>query len=1323
MKKSTLIFSFAIFFCLFSKFSMGQASFIADHYSGCDNVTVHFTDMSVGATSWQWNFGNGNTSTDQNPNAQYNTVGTFLVTLTINGGSSFTDTIHVYQSPTASFTIDNDTTCIGHEFTFTSTSVPGTGTLATYEWSFGDGQQDVGTNSTIPHTYTLSGSFSVNLTVYDIYTCYAASPPQNIYVAPAPVSSFTTSPPFSCTVPVNVNFVNNNTSSNAYQWTFGDTASGSSDTSYLITPPSHTYSTSGSYTVMLLAITGNCIDTSTYIFNATSITASYSTQADTVCRYDTVFFTNTSSPAPGLVSWNFGDPASGIYNTSALIDDYHIFANSGWHTITMIADIGNGCNDTIVDSIYVLPQPVFSLFTTDDSTRCNVPVTIHFQSTGDNDINQWHWDFGDGGITDTSVLQNPNYTYNGFGTYDIQLIATNNFGCSDTITHFSYIQIQPPSVLITTPVDSGCANTDQFTFNATSTNVAGDTTTTYAWDFGDGTSINNGPTVTHTYTQCSVYDVSVTITTSGGCTATTTRQALIKTGFPPTADFTWQPSVMCYNDTTEFFDNSTANGCPITGWYWDFGSNEEDPIHVFPDTGIYDVTHVAYSNGCPDSITKQQIITIHPPKAIFTFYYNCANPYSVQFYDTSHGDELVVWNFGDGVTDATNAQAIVHTFTSTGQYQVMLHAYNFTYGCDDSTTSTINIYDPDANIVVANATGCYPFTANFDGSTSQDAQFYSWNFGDPASGPLNTSVSSTPVHTFNSPGFYTVSLTITDPHGCLDSTTFVVHAVGPIASFTSPDTTGCRPFATTFNSTSTPEGSAIVQYYWNFNYPGLTDLDTNTSGSSGFTYPNSGYYAVQLTVEDANGCRDSIVNDSLIFVSFPIPSFQADTFICDSISNQFTVNVGGALLPIEYEWDFGDGSAPVVNTGQGVSNTVSHTYFTNDIVFNIQVRVTDANGCDTTISQAIQVLRPSTEYVLLDSEICVKTLAKFYSANDDSIFAWLWEPDGPLGYTGQSDQDTAIFGFTVPGSYGLTVTVTNPGCTVTKHYDNILFLDGPLAFFTFPPTTHCPPVDITFTSHLVNGSAYEYIQWDFGDGQIGTTPSPDSVITHTYYAVGTYIPSAQIAYQLPNGSICTRADTNITGAQVVILNVLDVDITQDTILITEGMSDTLTSVLTPIINDPPYSYAWNIYPGMDPLSIYNITSAIYNSTEGDTAVILVVTDNSGCEARDTVYIEVNLCEEDMKIPNVFTPSADGVGGDGKNDTYYIDDLCPIEDFKITVFNRWGNIVYESGDYNFRWDGTDTNGKDCAEGVYYYTLHAKRKDLHGYIHVIRGKGSK
>lgn len=1321
MKKITFIFSFAIFLCLFSGFTYGQADFTADNFSGCAPLTVNFTDQSTGATSWSWDLGNGNNSTSQNPSALYNTVGDYTVVLTINGGtSSHTEVIHVFASPVASFIADDDTTCEGNSLTFTSTSTQGSAAITTYTWSFGDGNVITG-GSTISHAYALAGNYSVNLVVIDGNNCQSQSSNFTVHVVPGPHANFVMSPQSSCVVPQNVSFSNLTApQANSYVWTFGDPASGSADTSFLASPPAHLYSANGSYTITLTATTGNCTSVFTQTFVASPITASFTSLPDTICRFDTLFFNNTTVPPPSLAGWNFGDPASGAFNVSNSINPYHVYGSSGWFHITMVADIGNGCTDSDTDSVYVQPQPVFTAFTTNDSTLCNVPATIHFQSTGDANINQWHWDFGDGIAVDTSVLQNPNYTYNNFGSYTIQLIATNSFGCTDTVTRPNYIIIQPPTVQITSPMDSGCANTDQFTFNALSTNVLGDTTSVYHWDFGDGATLNNGPTVTHTYTQCNVYNVTVTITTSGGCTATDTRPGWIKTGFPPTANFGWQPSVMCYNDTTTFTDSSLANGCPVTGWQWSFGSNEQNPEYVFPDTGVYDVTLTAYSNGCPDTMERQQIITIHPPKAIFTFYYNCTNPYQVQFYDTSHGDELVIWNFGDGDTDNTNIQSVIHTYAQRGSYQVLLHAYNFTYGCDDSTMATINIYDPDANITVSSGQGCHPFTVNFSGTTSQDALLYAWDFGDPASGLLNFSNLPTPQHTFNAPGFYTVLLTITDPHGCTDTTTYVVHAVGPEASFTSPDTTGCRPFNATFNSTSVGEGSPLSQYIWNFTYPGISDIDTTTAGTATHLYPVSGFYTIALTVIDAAGCRDSIVNTSYISVTFPIPQFSGvDTFICDSTQNPYTVVVNGAS-PFDYEWDFGDGSAPVINTNVvAASNTEQHTYFQNNHTYTVSVKVTDVNGCDTTITTNILVLRPTANFSVTQADSCGYTSAFFNGPNTDYISAWVWHPNGPFGYTGTAVNEDPQFNFTIPGYYGASLTVTNPGCTVTSHQDSLVFVPGPQSYFDFPPVVHCPPVDVTFTSHLVSGT-YNYIQWDFGDGSIGQTNAPDSVTTHTYYADGVYNPTAQIAYTLSSGRVCLYTDTNITGAQIVVQSYMDVDITQDTILLTEGLSDTLTSLLTTTVNDPPYTYNWTLYPGSEALSIYNITSAIYNSDAGDTAIILVVIDNSGCEARDTVYIIVQLCEKDLTIPNVFTPSGEGNTGDGKNDTYYIKDLCPIEDFKMTIYNRWGNIVYETTDYGFHWDGTDDNGKDCSEGVYYYTLHAKRSDLHGYIHLIRGK---
>src|SRR6185295_18014431 len=156
-------------------------------------------------------------------------------------------------------------------------------------------------------------------------------------------------------------------------------------------------------------------------------------------------------------------------------------------------------------------------------------------------------------------------------------------------------------------------------------------------------------------------------------------------------------------------------------------------------------------------------------------------------------------------------------------------------------------------------------------------------------------------------------------------------------------------------------------------------------------------------------------------------------------------------------------------------------------------------------------------------------------------------------------------------------------------------------------------------------------------------------------------------------------DSNLTG-DILITNVLSVDITEDSILISEGRMDTLTSTYTDPSNNSPYTYTWTVIHSGDVLPIYNITGAVYTATDGDSAVALVLQDAMGCQAYDTVRTIVIPCEKDLLIPNVFTPN-----GDSLNSTYYIEDLCPIPDFKFEIFNRWGNLVFESNDYMFRWD--------------------------------------
>jgi PKD repeat protein len=241
------------------------ADFTVNHVSGCAPLSVTFSDASTGGpTSWSWDFGNGNTSTLQNPSATYATPGTYTVSLTVsNGGGSNTLTrnayITVFAKPTAYLTAASPPAgCLPLSVNFQDSSVQGDGVINTWLWDFGDGATGNAQDPT--HSYTLAGTYTVSLTVTDANGC-SASVLRNNYVTVAangPTADFTGSPLTACAAPLNVTFTNNSSGGTAplsYAWDFGDgnTSGGTS--------PSNSYATTGSYTVKLVVTdAGNCKD-------------------------------------------------------------------------------------------------------------------------------------------------------------------------------------------------------------------------------------------------------------------------------------------------------------------------------------------------------------------------------------------------------------------------------------------------------------------------------------------------------------------------------------------------------------------------------------------------------------------------------------------------------------------------------------------------------------------------------------------------------------------------------------------------------------------------------------------------------------------------------------------------------------------------------------------------------------------------------------------------------------------------------------------------------------------------------------------------------
>lgn len=1371
--RSLFVVPFWIIFFLIPLESLAQpvASFTASPTSGCAPLNVTFTNTSTGATSYSWDFGNGNTSTATSPGAIFSTPGTFTVTLIATNGSSstFTSTITVFSSPTASFNTSAMPSCPGQLVTFTDNSTVGSGALSSWSWDFGDGNGQTTATGSVTHSYTLAGTFPVTMIVTDANGC-SNSIIKSVTIAPAPVASFTGSPTSACAPPLPVNFTNTSTTTGtvSYSWDFGD------GNNSALTDPSNTYNALGGYTVSLTVVQGACSDTevkNNYI-GIQNVAADFSADNSSICAGQPVTFTNLSFPLSATQAWDFGDGG-----TSTATNPTHTYAAAGTYTVTLIEGSA-GCQSTVTKNSFITVTPSStSAFTANQTQNCSAPFAVTFSNTSTAG-STYSWDFGDGTPPfTTNSTADFVYTFTASGSYTITLTVTSGNGCVTVLAKPAYIIIPDPIADFSASPLEGCIPL-MVNFTSLSTSTF-DPITSYIWDFGNGTATTASPNTSNNYTTLGLFTVTLVIETASGCRDTITKVDYIQTGIKPTANFSIVDPTVCYGTDAEFTDLSVG----ADSAFWQFDLNQGtfstppgaslpfSPVtNLFPDTGTFFVTQIAYSNGCADTLKIDDIVQILPPKPIFTFELNCINLYSVTFTDASLGADSLVWNFGDGSPLISDVLTPTHIFATRGTKVVTLTAYNFSTGCSSSVIQTFEITEPIAQFTAVPNIGCYPLAVTFT-NTSQDDNSVVWNFGD-GSLPLALNSPTFPfLYVFALPQLDTVKLVITDVNGCMDSTTSIITVYGPTPDFNAITTSGCTPFPVTLTDASVSD-SALVQWTWDFGDG--TPSQTVASPSINHTYTTPGFYDVTMTVTDKNGCVKTLTKQDYIQPTFPFPAFVADTFACRDEMVFF--NTSGTLVanPATYDWNFGDGT-----TGTGI--TATHAY-TSDNLYTVTLTVTDLNGCDSSIQHQIRVQHPTAGFS--DSVLLIGCGVTNMQYTDNStglsLTGWQWD----FGDGASASQQNPMHTYTVPGAYNVTLITTNSaGCTDT--ISNNVIVPGPTGTFSFTPSTGCPPLTATFTA--VSTTAISYT-WDFGDGTVITTANP--VIQHTYTQDIVATPALLLGSNLPDGTFCqvpAPSAGQITVVTVVPTVIINVNTSSGCIPLTVNFTDA-SIVPGTIPGDSITSWNWtfgdgststeqnpsHVYPSPgtypitlsistlggcsnnnsatpdsiiahpDPIAAFSVNATsfelpfeavmctnqsvgavTYNWDFGDGTtstlvdpqhlytsigtyqIQLIAITQFGCP--DTTYNTI-ITTADVVFPNAFTPNADA-GSGGAYSLYSISNdvffpyTAGVVDFNFEIFNRWGEQVFESLDINKGWDGY-YKGNICEQGVYAWKAYIR-----------------
>jgi PGF-pre-PGF domain-containing protein/uncharacterized delta-60 repeat protein len=407
------------------------ANFTANVTSGAVPLTVNFTDDSTNdPTDWEWNFGDGNTSTDQNPTHTYTSVGTYDVSLNasnLGGYNITTKTSYITAAyvPVANFSANVTSGAVPLSVNFTDTSLNDpTG----WEWDFGDGGTSDEQHPT--YNYTSAGNYTVSLNVTNIAGSNISAKIDYITTAYVPVANFSADVT-SGAAPLAVSFTDQSTNATAWYWDFGD-GNASTDQN-----PIHTYMDVGTYTVNLTAInsiSGNDTLTRTIITDVVPV-ANFSADVTSGALPLVVNFTDMSTNATAWY-WEFGDG-----NVSALRNPTHTYMDVGTYTVNLTAINAISGNDTMTrtDHITAAIAPVANF--TASATSGTVPFAVTFTDLSTNSPTSWAWDFGDGA---TSTDQNATHTYTTAGTYAVSLNAS-NVGGSNVSTQMSYITVSSTS--------------------------------------------------------------------------------------------------------------------------------------------------------------------------------------------------------------------------------------------------------------------------------------------------------------------------------------------------------------------------------------------------------------------------------------------------------------------------------------------------------------------------------------------------------------------------------------------------------------------------------------------------------------------------------------------------------------------------------------------------------------------------------------------------------------------------------------------------------------------------------------------------------------
>ena len=1162
------------------------ANFSVTDSGGCAPFTAQFTDLSntnYGTiTGWEWDFGDGNLSSSQNPTNTYLSSGSYNVTLkATNTGGCFNavskrQIVKILKPPAAAFGFTKSIQCKPPEtISFTNNSI-GTG-LLNFVWDFGNGNSSTIVNPN--NIYSSGGFFSPRLIVTDSLGC-ADTLLMNDSLFINNISTVITSKDSVCRGS-SAGFSNNSIPvPDSSLWSFEDGIFSDSATIF------KTWNVAGIYTVKLLNYYPTCTDSVTKIITVLNLPiVKFSADDSNSCKAP--FIVNFKNLTSNTFSWlwDFGDG-----NTSNFQTPDNTYSTNGSFAVKLTTTDAAGCTDTAtINNFIKVLSPIAKIANVPNSGCIPFSIQLSPAAFSVDGIAAYFWDLGNG---DTSDVINPVANYPLSGKYDIKLKVTSNDGCIDSVIILNGIttNVKPIIDFAASPTNLCFGQPVQFT------DLSTDTLDRWQWNTGDG-GVKYIQNFVYVYKDTGNYTVRM-IGWKNGCSDTITKINYINYKRPVARFKT------TYNCINKLELNFTDTSILPQSWLWNFGdgttSTLQNPTHLYAADQLYNVSLTVIDDTCSNTIIKQIPVNSLPPDFTISKNIICKAD-SILFSLIPNANARFVkytWSFGDGSSiNATNNASVYHRYNNAGVFSVSLITEDLS-GCIDSTikVNSISVFSPKAAFSINTTSGCLPLQVTFTNNSStangiDNIAAYKWNFGDGLFQNIQAPFAGQTSHLYSDTGFFAPKLIITDSIGCVDSILFngKIQVVKPVAAFKETFVNTCRNEPVQLINTS---NGYSLQNEWYFG-----DITSTLVKDPIKTFTADGNYSAKLIVTDKFGCKDSIEKNNYFNVKDVLASFNVSDSVGTCVPFKITFT-NTSQFATEQSWDFGDGS---------VSNQQNPSHFYDAPgIYTATLTAIRNNNCLNIATKKIEIYAPTGTITYQPLNGCAPLSTNFQVKSSAKV-SYLYDFND--GTTVETTDSNYTYSYTLPGTFVPNVVLKDSfGCLIPVFGADTVRLYSSKVNFGASKLILCDSGLVQFSDSTVSGSPVATFKWSFGDGGSSTNQNPN----HTYISTGIY--DVRLIIRTIYG--CT--DTLAIPKFIKTVVQPQIDITGANTFC--GPSSVLLQGVLYSIDTSAIKWQWQFGNGSRS-ALQNPAMQQYTTT-GNYPVVLTATNSSGCvdTAKTTVFI-------------------------------------------------------------------------------------------------------